>query len=244
MGVNLRGFMCDSDLKNIQQIWDGLRIDYPGGCNEYRQDAICSNNGISTMEHILSHSQSLQRRSSCSHISLLRTIARNGICTDDISGKSARYRSMSECSNAETLSHGDFWTCQQINSGRCKRNPGLADICRTCAPINSAGSEALCWRTIGGRFGKYGLCNGFYNHRPMPVSMSVGTFSYNQSRSQNAYSFGHKGCNPKLYPYFRRQAARRQRHGYADSGVRCLLHYGSGIHGFPTSVRTASSGQF
>ena len=236
--------MSGFDLKKVRQIWDGLRIDYSGGCNEYRQDAICSDSGISTMEHILSHSQSLQRRLSGSHVSLLRTVARNGICTDDISGKPARYRSMSDGSNAETLSHGDFQTCQQINSGRCKRNTGLVNIRRTCAPINRASSEALCRRTISGRFGQYGLCDGFYNYRPVPVSISVGAFSHNQSRSQNAYSFGHKGCNPKLYPYFRRQVARRQRHGHADSGGRRFLHYGSGIHGFPTSVYTASSRQF
>ena len=148
------------------------------------------------------HSQSLQRRLSGSHVPLLRTITRNGICTDDVSGKPERYRSMPYFSTSETLSYGDFRPCQQINSGRCKRDDGLANICRTCTPINRTSSEALCRRTFGGRSGQYGLCDGFYDYRPVPViSRAFAAYSIQSTRhrqnsglseqSQNAASLNH-----------------------------------------------------
>ena len=100
--------MRAADLKILLRIWEGLRNDRPGGYCEYRQDLVCSDNGVSAMGYILSHSQSLQRRLSSQNIPVFRAIACDGICLDDISRKSQRYRSVSDIPNSEAISHGDI----------------------------------------------------------------------------------------------------------------------------------------
>jgi len=235
--------MRAADLKIVLRIWEGLRNDRPGGYCEYRQDLVCSDNGVSAMGYILSHSQSLQRRLSSQNIPVFRAIACDGICPDDISRKSQRYRSVSDIPNAEAISHGDIKCRLSINIGRCQRNARLANICRTRPEIDCTGTEAVCGRVSGSRSGQYRLRIGLYDHRSVSVDVSMGELSHCQGGSQTAHSSGHQGSNSKLHSYLRRQIARRKRSGHAYAGSRRLLCYGSGISGLPASLYRASGGE-
>src|SRR5271169_2594019 len=244
MGGCLSGIMYASDLKIVLRIWDGLRIDQPGGDHVRWRNAIFSDNGLSAMGYVSSHRQTIPRRLSGSQIPVFRAIESDGICPDDVSGKPPRYRSMPDIPNTEAVPHGDIRHRQSLNLGRRKRNARLADICRSCTTVDCAGTATICWGGLGYRSEQHRLYVGFHDHRSVSVDISVGTFSHNQSCSQNAYAFRHQRRNTKLHPYLRRQAARRQRHGHANSGARCLLSHGSWISGFSASLHIASDWQF
>ena len=240
IGADLQEKKCVSDLKIVLPIWEGQRNDWPGGYCEYRQDLVYSDNGVSAVEYVLSHSQPISGRLSSQDVPMLRAIAGNGLCSDDISGKPSGYRSMPDSPNAETVSHGDIKRSQSLNLSRCKRSARLADICRTRPATDSTGAETICRRVTGRRAEGYRLCTGFNDYRSMSVDVSVGEFSHCQSSSKTAHASGHQGSNPELHPYFRRQAARRKHSGHAYSGTGSILCYGSGISGLPASLHIAS----
>lgn len=52
--------MGGSDLKIGLRIWDGLVNDHLGGNREYRQKLVLSDNGLSAVEHLSSHRQTLR----------------------------------------------------------------------------------------------------------------------------------------------------------------------------------------
>src|SRR5208337_3966404 len=140
MGGCLSGIMYASDLKIVLRIWDGLRIDQPGGDHVRWRNAIFSDNGLSAMGYVSSHRQTIPRRLSGSQIPVFRAIESDGICPDDVSGKPPRYRSMPDIPNTEAVPHGDIRHRQSLNLGRRKRNARLADICRSCTTVDCAGT--------------------------------------------------------------------------------------------------------
>ena len=66
-------------------------------------------------------------------------------------------------------------------------------------------------------------------------------FARQKQPSRDAYTAGPQGRYPQLYPYFRRQAARRQCPGLACSRARRRLRDGSSLCGLQSPVCTAPS---
>src|SRR5208283_11753 len=237
-------YFCGVDLNSSLHIGNPLETEISGGANVYWQDPVCTDNGFSSMDHVLSHSRALQRRLSRSHIALCRAISNNGLCSTDLSRKPSGYRGMPVVSNIQALPYGNQRTNFSLYSGRCQRIPRLAHLRRFRPAVDLSGKKAVCQRDSRSRPVRYCLCVGLHHYRPLPVDVPLGSISSFQSCGKSSYSTGPQRSYSKLRAYLRWKTARREYSGFAYPRAGSFLHNGSGIHGLRPSLRTASSRQF
>ena len=221
-----------------------LGTDISGGADVYRQNAICPNHGLSSLEHISSYCRPVWRRLSYSYFPLRRAISYPGVCPVDLSGETARYRGLLVGSGVEALPYGHQRIDIPVDSGRCKRIPRLAHLRRFCAEADCSSKKALCWRGTRSQSFQHGLCAGLYNYRPLSFCISMGSIPRCKSSSQSSYTPGSQRRNTQFHSHHRRQVARYQYTRSSYSGSRGVLHHGSGTHRLRSTLYAAQSRKF
>ncbi len=121
---------------------------------------------------------------------LSRSISLHGLCATDLSGKSQRYRIMSSISKKQTLSHGHSGQCIQKYIGQCQQGEGLAHLCRLRPLPDSEGTRTLSGRRLRRGTRTNRIRTGCNDHRSMPVSISLGSFSTGQSSYKTTHAPG------------------------------------------------------
>lgn len=92
--------------------------------------------------------------------------------------------------------------------------------------------QASCRRQHWGRTRQHRLCPRRLDHRPLPVGLSLGTFSPNQSGGQTPHPARSAGQHPDIHTYLRGQASRGQCARSADPRARGVLPHGPWLSGF------------
>ena len=97
-----------------------------------------------------------------------------------------------------------------LDAGRCQRNSRLAHL-RRLRPALIAGAELYKSESLGRRSERNRLRARRHHHRSLSVVVSVGAISPHQGGGQAAHAAGPARQHPHIHPYFRWQAARRER---------------------------------
>ncbi len=161
-----------------------------------------------------------------------RSISLHGFCSVDLPRKLARHRSLSKSTKQQTLPYGHTDQSSPQHISRCQRKTRLADLCRFCSVSNTDCSRTLCRRSSWSRTRQHRLCTRCHDHRPLPVGLPLGSLSKNQRGYQTTYFTRSVGQYPFIYPYLRRQDARRQCSGYTHTRARFNVHHGPRLSGF------------
>jgi len=214
-----------------------------GRDHECRQDTVCPVDGFSAVVDISSLCDAVRWRQGCPHDDLCGTVPGDGLCSTHLPGKSARHRGQSFCASRQVLSHGVSRTRQALDAGRRQRIARLAHLCRLRCPSDRPSENALCRRRLGAGIVEHGVCPRFDHHRSVSVGVSVGALSNHQGSGQDAHAARLAGQHSEFHPCLRRQVARRACPGFADSGSRCDLRYGSRVCRFCSSASIASGGR-
>lgn len=206
----------------------------------HRKSHIYSSNGTPADAHIPALRSTLSRQPQNKNIFLSRSISLHGICPAYLSGKPSGHRGLSPRTTKQALPHGYPRRHIPQHFSQCQQGSRLAYLCRLCSVSYPNRPQTLCGRRHRNRTRQYGLCARRHYNRSLSFCFSLGPFSYYQSRRQIAHITGFTGLYPNVYPYIRRQNARRQRSRPALTRGRCLLCHGSRLRRFSPSSRSAS----
>ena len=198
-----------------------------GNSYVHRQTCLLASSRLSSFVHVSPMRRALPRRSQNKEFHLPRPVSRHGFCAVDLPRELARHRSLPTRTRPKALSHGHPQPDFTKHSLQCQQSPGLENLRRSGPQPHSGGTQALLERLIWRRTRPNRIRPGCDNRRPMFISLSLGAFSQSQGGDQAPYPARFARQYPNLYPYLRRQEARSQRLGRADSRGRSLLRYGS-----------------
>ena len=176
---------------------------------------------------------------------LSRSISLYGLCSDNLSPESSRYRKLSSSNAAEALSLRDTRECFTQHLGKCQRTSRLENLCRLCKSFDRQSSNTLCQRRLRHSTEPRGLCSGFNNHRFMSFTISMGNISQTQSCGQGTHAYGLKRLYTHVYPHYRRKSPRCQYSREFYTRTRLNLYIGSGLYWFsPPSYSNTIFGIF
>ena len=117
---------------------------------------------------------------------LYRAIPRHGFCTVDLPRESAGYRSLFAGQPDEAVQHGFSRASQTFDTGRRQRSAQLAHLGRVGDVVDPACAQTVLQRQLRCRSDQYGLRIGCNDYRPVPVAVSMGAVSHQQSGDQTA----------------------------------------------------------
>ena len=198
----------------------------------FRSDGLFSVDAATSMVAISGLGRSLSGRSQGSEFSLRRAFSRAGLCTADVPGELAGYRSLFEGDGSEALSYGDSQYCFTEQPLQRKREPRLAHLCRVRTNSDSTSQRTLRWRFGISRSRCNGLCARLDDDRSVHDALSMGAFSQGEKRGENAHPVEPVRQYSRVYPDNRGQRARCECARPFDSDPRSVLRDGSGISRF------------
>jgi len=221
---------------DFEQTWGCSRL-LAGNSHAPRQTRFLADHDASATDNFPALRRRTPRRSQGQGLYLLGSVPRDGLCSIDISGVAARYRSQSARTGQAPVPHG-ISMCDAVAQyvGQCERNAALADLCRLCSAFDWDCETAVYRRAAGYRSGCYGLRLRCDNDRSVPVDVSVGTISSSQGCDQTPYAARPAGRNPKLYQHYGRQDPRGQRAGRSYYRARGVLFAGSRLPRLSTAL--------
>src|ERR1700733_5876888 len=132
----------------------------------------------------------LWRRLSTSWIFLLGSVPVPELRATHVSREPARYPSLLTIGIRQALPHGFSWPRFPVDLIGCERDSRLAYLCRFCACVDRRRPAHVLQRVFGFRFRRHSLRARLHHHRPLPVCISVGSFSVLQRRGEDAHTFG------------------------------------------------------
>ena len=178
----------------------------------------------------------ISRQLSREYFFLLRSIPLHDFCPDNISPEPSGHRNLSasHAIQAVPLRHPRKGFSQ--HSGQSKRKSRLAHLCRFRSNIDKHSSKTVRRRRLWGRTSTSLLRFGFNHHRFMSVTFPMGKVSKTQSRSQTTHADGSERLYTLLYPHHGWQGPRCEYPGRAGLGIRFVLHHGSWLHRFYSSL--------
>jgi len=133
-----------------------------------------------------------------------RSVSSYGLRSIDLLREPSRYRGLSSNPEQETLPYGHTGQGVPERSCRGKRNSRLAYVCRLRPLPDRYCLEALPGRTDRSRSGAADVCPGCYDHRSLPIHVSLGQFPATQGCGQTPYADGPAGSYPNLYLHFQK----------------------------------------
>lgn len=228
------------DLNFDLFICDTFGLIRSGINHEQWEDSFCSSYGVHTLEDLQQNRRSAQRRRRSTNSFLCRYLPSHGFCSTDLARFFARYRGLSCCKSSQALSHGYQEHPLQIHLVGCFELSRLAHLSRSGDALDCSSKRALLQRTSAYGFGRDCLCLGLDNHRSLFELVRLGAVSPSQSSREDAYTFGSAGQHTCVYPYQRREDARRQRDGHHARRGRLLLYYGQRVCGLHQAVQAPS----
>ena len=125
--------------------------------------------------------------------------------------------------------------------GPCQRTPRLAHLGRFRPGLDPRGPRTLPQRQLRGGVGRDRLCLRLHHHQPLPLALSLGAISEDQSRSQAPYPARPARQHPRLDPRDPGRGPRRQRPGSASARTRSLLHLRPRLSRFHPALHPDSS---
>src|SRR5271165_3116798 len=122
-------------------------------------DQLSSRPGVPSLRRALSG------RPPAAGLHLLGSGSGDGLCPVDLSGKSARHRSLFAFVTGQAVSSGLPWQGGALDAVGCERIAGLAHLRRLRAEADCNRTQTVCPRAHGRRSQAAPVCSGFDNHR-------------------------------------------------------------------------------
>ena len=127
----------------------------------------------------------------------------------------------------------------------CQSSTGLAYLRRLRSGSCRHRTTAVRQREFRCGLGAIGVCAGFYHHRPLPFTVSLGQVSYSQGGGEIAYAFRPPRQYPISYTHYQRQSPRCQNTRSYPVRTRRFVYHGPGLSGFlPTPFHPGSLSLF
>lgn len=207
----------------------------------HRQTRVRAGDGSPAAAYTSALHSALQRQPARQTLQLLGSIPMHGLHTAHLPGEPTRHRGVSQCTEQQALPHGyPFPHCSQ-HPGRGQRETRLAYLRRLCPVTDPDRPATVCRRGSWSRTRQHGLRARRLHHRSLPVGLPLGAFPESQGRHQITYTAQSTRQYPIVYPYLRRQAARRQCARPVAARGRCLVRHGLRLYRLQAPVRTSSS---
>src|ERR1035437_5007063 len=130
-------------------------------------DQLSSRPGVPSLRRALSG------RPPAARLQLLGSVSGDGLRPVDLSGKSARHRSLFGFVAGQAVSPGIPWQGGSLDAGGCERIAGLAYLCRLRAKADCHRTRTVRPRAHGRRSGAEPVCSGFDNHRSLSDAVDV-----------------------------------------------------------------------
>ena len=211
-----------------------------GLADEYRANRFFSNHGPDASLGFPQMRQTISWRLQSTKILLHGPISLYGICSINLPREFARYRSMPARQPAQTLSYGHSIQHLTKHIGRRQRKSRLANLRRLRSNPYIHCQRTLCQGRFRHQSASRSVRSRLNNYRFMPVAISLGKVSQNQSCDQTSYFTQLKRQYSRVHPYFRWKTARCQYSRHFNCSARILLSDGSRLRGFrPTLYNTA-----
>src|SRR5659263_212930 len=151
---------------------------------------------------------------------------------------------MPELSSRETLSYRVPRSDLKIYNGPCRRKTRLPNLSGLCLSSHFHYEKALSERRSGDRSGLLSLRFRLNDHRSVPFPFSLGAFSQDQSRHQDAHITRSAGIHSDIYQPDYRQSTRCQRVGYSPLGKRFRHRHRSWIRRLYEALYSESLSRF
>ena len=231
--IDLNFIFKTSYIPQLIKLWKGITY-------EFRSTCLFPSHCSSIYADFQVMCKTLSGKLQSKKFYLSRSISLYGLCTDDFSRKSARYRILPQSPKEQTLSYGNPRRHFPKYVGKCKQSSRLENLFRFCSNTYSNSSSLICRPGIRFRIGKYSLCFGFFDHRSLFERFPLGTFPKSQGSHQTSYTIGFTWQHSNIHSYYRWEASRRKYFGYPIDRTRKLLYYGSRLSGLLSAVYNAS----
>ena len=177
-----------------------------------------SGHGFAAASSVSLLREALRRRPQGQGLHLPGPVPRHGVCPVDLPRIAARHRGVSAGHAAQALPHGHPIDGVAQHAGQCQRGARLAHLRRLRAGDNRPGALAVRGRKLRrGVVAGDALRARRQHDRPVPVAVPLGALPQDQGRDQAAHAHGPARQHPRVYPCFRRENARREGPGLADS---------------------------
>ena len=231
------------DLNCEHGFCDPAKYDFAGMIDESWPAGVRATDAASAVDHVSSLRGPVSRRAQDQVVLLPGPVSVHGLRTADLSGESARHRSVPACAAVQALSPWDSrgGSAQHARQRQCCSR--LAHLRRLRPKLDQDRTTAVCRRTLRRRFEGVGLRAGCDHHRSVPVGVFVGTLSLDQGGGQTAHAARSARQHPNLHPHQRRQDARGQHPRSIVARARRVLHHGSGLSRLRTPVSISRSRQ-
>ena len=142
------------DLNFGSPICDACRSERPGVAHECRQDAVCTGDGVRTVEDLRTHHRASQRRCRRSHAGLRRLVPRDGVLPAHLARVASRHRGLPCGQSSQAVSHGPEGVAGPLDFGRCVEFARLAYLPRA-GPATHCPRQGLvfqgpdgCWTSM------------------------------------------------------------------------------------------------
>src|ERR1035441_9945210 len=145
---------------------------------------------LSSRPRVPSLRRALSGRPATARPHLLGSVPGDGLRPVDLSGESARHRSLFTCVAGQALPLGIPWPSGALDAGGRERSARLAHLRRFRLPADCNRARIVCPRAHGRRSGREPVCSGFDNHRSMSGAVSVGPVPAAQGSRQDAHTAG------------------------------------------------------
>lgn len=155
--------------------------------HEHGKIRFFSSHGTSAADHFSPLCRSLRWGAQGQALHLSRSVSVHGLCVTDLSGESARHRSLSAQSGDQAVPHGFSQHGGAEHAVQRERSKGLAYLCRLRPEPDQHCAASVCGRDLRCRSGQHGLCSGCNDHRPVPVGFPVGAIPFDQGSGADDY---------------------------------------------------------
>src|SRR5450756_442200 len=160
---------------------------------EFREDGVCPTDGFSPPVRIPQMCGSVPGQLQGQELFLLGPVPLHGFCATDLPGKLAGYRSLPSGSPAQTVPSRNTRQGLPEYPGQRQPGAGLAYLCRFCPDPHWKSPEAVYPRLFRHRAPACGVCPGLHHHRPLSVSLPLGSIQKTQRGDQDPYASGSAG---------------------------------------------------
>ncbi len=178
---------------------------------------------LSSRSRVSSLCRPLRRGPETARFFLLGPVSDDGLRAVDLPRKPARHRGLSSLLAGQALPYGLPQSRGALDPGRCQRVTRLAYLRGFRPSVDQHGAAVVRSRSNGCRSGSKSVRVGLDNHRPLPLTVSVGPIPQAQSCRQDAHAAGPARQHPHVYPHYGGQGARCQHPRRVSSRGRCIL---------------------
>src|SRR6266446_6227859 len=207
---------------------------------EPRSHCVCAADQVSFSQRIQSLRSTLWGQQEYSFVLVLGSVSYHGFRSTYLSGKLARYRSLSCCSAPQALSRRLQRPCQTFYFGRRQRDSRLAHLSRLRSKFDRDSASTLCSFRVGPRTRGDRLRFRCHHHRPLSVPLSVGQIQKAQGRDQTTHVAGDSQRYSGVYRHYPWRCPRGQSPRRARARTRFVHRYGPRLSRLPAALPPAN----